>query len=469
MSISNTSVYLHLNIKNMKKILLLSICATSVAFASDVFVSSTGGDYSSLSTWETVSGGSLSSLPASTDTWRMNDQSGVLNIDEDATLLGASLWGKAHSITIAQDKTFTLGTGIISASDGVGFNIGSTTTNISGDGTFIGGANTGTYKENNVDYSNIFVGAYGEKVKGNVSNVLVVYGAKGGTYNISSAAKANGIVFKDRSGTYDSKGGTINFLGSFTTATSSVLYIKGLNATTPANVNFKGSVTLSKEVIIQNYANVTIDTNKFTTSAWIGVRGNSTLKLVGNGSGQYDVSAKVRLNGNATLILEGDNVYKSGSATRINAEGSDNKLVINGSQKLDGLCLVGKGSDVKTFYIDLTNTTLLELTHLTVQPGGDNYFKTDSLTEYYTSWANKTSKVVDNLFIEFINFENGKVKLANDLLSAEDWKQVKADGWENFRLENGYITATEVIPEPAEWAVIFGAIALVFVAYKRRR
>ena len=117
----------------------------------------------------------------------------------------------------------------------------------------------------------------------------------------------------------------------------------------------------------------------------------------------------------------------------------------------------------------MTNTTLLELTHLTVQPGGDNYFKTDSLTEYYTSWANKTSKVVDNLFIEFINFENGKVKLANDLLSAEDWKQVKADGWENFRLENGYITATEVIPEPAEWAVIFGAIALVFVAYKRRR
>ncbi len=388
----------------MKKILLLSICATSVAFARDVFVSSTGGDYSSLSTWETQSGGSLSSLPVSTDTLRMNEKSGVLNIDEDATLLGASLWGKAHSITIAQDKTFTLGTGIISANNGVGFNIGSTTTNISGDGTFIGGVNTGTYKENNVDYNNIFVGAYGEKVKGDVSNVLVVYGAKGGTYNISSAAKANGIVFKNRTdGTYDSKGGTINFLGSFTTATSSALYIKGLNATTPMNINFKGSVSFTKEVVIQNYANVTIDTDTFS-STWIGVRSNSTLKLVGNSSGQYNVSSKVRLQGNGTLILEGDNVYKSGSATRINVEGSDNKLVINGSQKLDGLCLVGKGSDIKTFYIDLTNTTSLELTHLTVQPGGDNYFKTDSLTEYYTSWANKTSKVVDNFFIEFINF-----------------------------------------------------------------
>ncbi len=445
----------------MKKILLLSVCATSVAFAGDVFVSSTGGDYSSLSTWRD------GSLPTSGDNLRMDGTSGVLNIDEDATFNNFSVWGKTHTITIVEDKKLTIGSGVLSNLKGV--NIGETTVNISGEGTLIGGLNTGTYTANDVEYSNIFVGAYGEKVKGDVTNVLSAYGAKGGTYNISSAAKANGIVFTNRSGTYDSKGGTINFLGSFTTATDSALYIKGLNATTPMNINFKGSVTLSKEVIIQNYANVTIDTSSFTTSAWIGVHSNSTLKFVGNSSGQYNVSGKVRLNGNATLILEGDNVYKSDTATRINAEGSDNKLVINGSQELDGLCLVAKGSDVKTFYIDLTNTTSLELTHLTVQPGGDSYFKTDSLTEYYTSWKDKTSEVVDNFFIEFINFENGKVKLANDLLSAEDWKQVKADGWENFRLENGYITATEVIPEPAEWAVIFGAISLAFVVYRRRR
>ena len=118
----------------------------------------------------------------------------------------------------------------------------------------------------------------------------------------------------------------------------------------------------------------------------------------------------------------------------------------------------------------MTNTTLLELTHLTVQPGGDHYFKTDSLTEYYTSWANKTSKIVDNCFIEFINFENGKVKLTINLADPEvDWAHVKAEGWENFRLEDGYVTATEVVPEPAEWAMIFGTIALAFVVYRRRR
>ena len=50
-----------------------------------------------------------------------------------------------------------------------------------------------------------------------------------------------------------------------------------------------------------------------------------------------------------------------------------------------------------------------------------------------------------------------------------DWAHVKAEGWENFRLEDGYVTATEVVPEPAEWAMIFGTIALAFVVYRRRR
>ena len=82
----------------------------------------------------------------------------------------------------------------------------------------------------------------------------------------------------------------------------------------------------------------------------------------------------------------------------------------------------------------------------------------------------KTSKIVDNCFIEFINFENGKVKLTNNLADPEvDWAHVKAEGWENFRLEDGYVTATEVVPEPAEWAMIFGTIALAFVVYRRRR
>ena len=35
--------------------------------------------------------------------------------------------------------------------------------------------------------------------------------------------------------------------------------------------------------------------------------------------------------------------------------------------------------------------------------------------------------------------------------------------------EGGFYINTVAVPEPAEWAMIFGAIALVFVAYRRRK
>ncbi len=451
----------------MRKLLLLSLLASATSFAdTDYFVSPTGGDWSSPDTWWlTTDGKSPATAPAPTDgttRLRMFASSGTLNVDTDTIIANISSWGKTHTVNIESGVVATIGKGAANTNVSNGLNIGENTLNIIGDGIFKGGM---TYAS--------FTNAYGALSSSSVGNVLSVYGGKGGIYNISSNAQINGIVFVPftNSSTYDNKGATINFLGNFSTATSSALYIKGLNATTPANVNFKGTAAFTKEIIIQNYANVTIDTDNFTTTQWIGVLSNSTLKLVGKGSRQYNVSAKVRLNGNATLILEGDNVYKSGSATRINVEGDGNKLVVNGSQNFDGLCLVGSGSAVKTFYIDLTNTTSLELTHLTVQPGAKNYLKTDSLTECCSSWvssAENTYTTVDNFFIEFINFENGKVKLTNDLLKADDWAHVKAEGWENFRLENGYITATEVVPEPAEWAMIFGGIALAFVMYRRR-
>lgn len=39
---------------------------------------------------------------------------------------------------------------------------------------------------------------------------------------------------------------------------------------------------------------------------------------------------------------------------------------------------------------------------------------------------------------------------------------------ENFFINDGWISRTAEVPEPAEWAMIFGAIALAFVAYRKR-
>ncbi|MBE6414495.1 MAG: hypothetical protein E7035_08095 [Verrucomicrobiaceae bacterium] len=61
--------------------------------------------------------------------------------------------------------------------------------------------------------------------------------------------------------------------------------------------------------------------------------------------------------------------------------------------------------------------------------------------------------------------ENGEWTIANDV--------------SNVKYENGYLTFdvshfsgygyTAAVPEPAEWAMVFGAIALAFVAYRRRK
>ena len=97
------------------------------------------------------------------------------------------------------------------------------------------------------------------------------------------------------------------------------------------------------------------------------------------------------------------------------------------------------------------------------------------------------SRVCDSNLI-FTDFENGLVKLGiNESILADDGtvslgvantslkisgltKDGKAlnDGWSID--SNGYLfNLGAVVPEPAEWSAIFGAIALAFAAYRRRK
>ncbi|MBO5255531.1 MAG: PEP-CTERM sorting domain-containing protein [Opitutales bacterium] len=75
----------------------------------------------------------------------------------------------------------------------------------------------------------------------------------------------------------------------------------------------------------------------------------------------------------------------------------------------------------------------------------------------------------DNMFIgnieELIDLADIKFQVYNHSLSKYE------DGvlGENFFINDGWISRTPIVPEPAEWAMIFGAIALGFVAYRRRK
>ena len=73
------------------------------------------------------------------------------------------------------------------------------------------------------------------------------------------------------------------------------------------------------------------------------------------------------------------------------------------------------------------------------------------------------------------DFSNGNFKLKDTSVLDLNSVFVNDDNftgsdlfWSNVADANGYYSLN-VVPEPAEWAMIFGAVALAFVAYRRRR
>ena len=436
--------------------MLVAALLASNAFATEYYPR--GGNWSDASSWRDseVPTGSEIDIRGST-----GDVSGAMVVDTDAAARSISMWGtKTVDFSIDSGKTFTIG-------NSRGINHGDASILFSGAGTFNSSADNGR---------------------------LYVYGgAASGSLTFTSNVDLQGVYFYNPASALTNSTVIFNATGSNSLTTSAVhpsaptkkadfniSGVKGLTTT----VKLMGNVNLG-DIQISNYTNVVIDSTNFSIAdaryGLINVA-DSVLEFVGDKGAGYSVWGKVRLNGNATMIWTGVNSYTSLSNIDFNTTSSkeysteymSNKLIVNGKTDSAGFCLVDTNNTAtiaeKVFKIELGEVAagddyILKLTNLVVSAGSNNtYCKTNSLTV-----NNKTTPgAVENMYIEFINFDNNKVRLTNDLLTAEDWEHVRADGWENFRLENGYITATQV-PEPAEWAFIFGAIALGVVAYRRRK
>ena len=445
----------------MKKTTLITIgaFATTSLFAQTLFVSKAGGNWteSGTLTEKNSSGSVYYPAPTTGVQLRMEGTSGTLNIDDNIGVTTISVWDKNHTITIAKDKTFTIGSGSTDYTNKtLGFNMQNSQTTISGEGTLNGGL---TYTK--------FLTMYGVATNKSIGNVLQFYGGQGkaGTDNLHVSANTvlNGILWGDYNNSEQYKNNptpTVNFSGSFTN--TSTFYIKG-NSAVNTLVKMTGKVRLN-EVVLQNSANLEINSSDFKSTSWLGLLGGSTLKLVGK-STPYNIAGKIRLNGNATLILSGNNAYSStNNANVINYEKVGNKVVIEGTQSIGGFAAVATSTSDIILQIDLAEATLLTLDHLIYQPASNDYLKTDSLTKR----GDGTTKT--NYYVEFLNFENGKVKLTNDLLTEEDWDHVIAEGWEDFKLgSDGFITATRVVPEPSTYAMIFGSVALAVALLRRRK
>lgn len=434
----------------MKKILCISFALAALALTTNaartLTVAPQGGDWSSDSTW--LESGESTTAPTSGEyiELRAEGSSAPLIVNTDAYANSISMWGSDKSIEINSGASLTVGS--------TGMNLQNITTSISGAGTLT-----------------------------TSSGELIIYGGKSNaSAQISSNAIISRVTFRGNYFTDDTVSSVVfNASGSNTLTTN--LQTSGKNdgftvygggASIKSEVKITGNAKLG-DIAISNNGRLVIDSDNFVMNGTFNkVEVNaSVIELVGGKSSPYSISSKIRLNGASTLILTGDNAYTNLTNILFNYGNTWNKIVVNGTTNMSGLCVYDNPSLAqKTIIIELGEVAggqdyVLHLEHLTTEAKNASILATDSLTKTTTS-AGTPSQVVEGMYVEFINFDNGKVRLDNDLLTAEDWDHVKSDGWENFRLENGYITADRiVVPEPAQCAAILAVLALA-LALRRR-
>ncbi len=433
----------------MRKTLCISFALAALALtvnaARTLTVAPQGGDWSSDSTW--LEGGLPTTAPTSGEyiELRAEGSSAPLIVNTDAYANSISMWGSDKSIEINSGASLTVGS--------TGMNLQNITTSISGAGTLT-----------------------------TSSGELIVYG---GNSNASAQISSNAIIGRVTfSGSYftDDTVSSVVFNASGSNTLTTNLQTSGKNdgfivsggKSINSVVKITGNAKLG-DITISNNGRLVIDSDNFVMNGTYNKMevNASVIELVGGKSSPYSIYSKIRLNGASTLILTGDNAYTNLTNILFNYGNTWNKIVVNGTTKMAGLCVYDKTSlTQKTIIIELGEVAegqdyVLHLEHLTKEATNASILATDSLTKTTTS-TGTASQVVEGMFVEFINFDNGKVKLDNDLLTAEDWDHVKSDGWENFRLENGYITADRiVVPEPAQCAAILAVLALA-LALRRR-
>jgi len=172
--------------------------------------------------------------------------------------------------------------------------------------------------------------------------------------------------------------------------------------------------------------------------------------IISNASASTLLLSSIYLKTNSTLTLNTSNAFcktvgGAQSAVTLGVSRSGAKLIMNADQNFNGIWL-NRSDYADTFTVD-TNGYNLNLTTITMANGG--------------------SKVL----IE--DFAEGAIYVKNTLAENEDGSVVNVfafiDSVETkvYQLDTGYLTLS--IPEPAEWAAIFGAIAIGFALYRRRR
>ena len=311
--------------------------------------------------------------------------------------------------------------------------------------------------------------------------------------------KSGGIVNANTSGEQNSyvsawitEGGTLNIESGGSLVTTSRFKTNNWSATNLATVNILngGSITANNIWIGSNSAvniagNITATNLNFSFYLY----GNTTTVTLQKGG---TVSSGYLNLAYSTLIVDKDVAEGSWNLNSGNTVKLDNKkarLVLHSSNafksQYGGQETVYIEAALGDMYLDVyTNQDFkaLRFSNNTTRPNenvytSDLYFYIDpSVTSITfetfandTLWNDTTLEDICQKHLIFDGFRNGVIYIENQD-SKIDFSLISSlnGDWTNFRIEDNYLVA-DYIPEPAEFAALFGILALGLALYRKRK
>ncbi|MBE6412754.1 MAG: hypothetical protein E7036_09435 [Opitutales bacterium] len=158
-------------------------------------------------------------------------------------------------------------------------------------------------------------------------------------------------------------------------------------------------------------------------------------------------------------------ILRSNSTVNINGVSSLSRIDANGNTK-NGVLLAITGATTFNVNADVSFGTIANSSASTMTINLLNDLATFKIADM-ESTLNENARIVVN------NFQNDRVYFGGDTIQNYLDRFVLQDANGNLlngaiSINNGWLTLTAV-PEPAEWAMIFGAIALGLAVYRRRK
>ena len=233
--------------------------------------------------------------------------------------------------------------------------------------------------------------------------------------------------------------------------------------------------------------NVTNSAKKAEIAIYKGFTGGNVLTLDSGADVTVTAQGNQQFQGNFTLgaalknftftggqLVIGENGHLTVSAAKgaVNIGGAitvKNSTVTLNSNALDGQGFAIVRGDAKLIVNTDSKLGALSLVENTFNPNMQITLNGKSL-----EFASITIGDLENSYVEFLDFAEGKVRITSDLVKNEDGtlKNIFAGtgtGRQSlYQLETGYLSLSNV-PEPATYAAIFGGLALLLALVKRRR